>query len=209
MLPRAVLQSFVPWLLMGCSLFGDDGARLPADAPAAADILQRSDEAMRSLKSFRAVTRVVPSVPGNPPYENAFDFRGPRCILPAGKVPAVEPNGACPCGPEGLPQDYSPFFDRVKGGRLFGPPYAGGTPAEHLRLERSETLDGRKAWLISYDFQTPSIEGPFTIWRREWIEQDTYIVLRQEQTDDDAFGVRARVTSVLSLFDELPAPPCR
>src|SRR5262245_25649581 len=92
------------------------------------EILQRSDEAMRGLRSFRALTRVVPSVPNNPSYEAAYDFRGPRCILPAGQVPQVQPNGACLCGPE-QQQDYATFFDRAKGGRPFGPPFAGGTLA--------------------------------------------------------------------------------
>jgi hypothetical protein len=173
------------------------------------EILQRSDDAMRNLKSFRAITKVVPSVPGNPPYESAYDFRGAGCILPAGQVPNVQPNGSCPCGHEQLQQDYPTFFDRAKGGRPFGPPYAGGTEPANPRLEKLEAIDGRAAWVISYEFKTPSIEGPFTIKRREWVEVESFVLLRQEQTDDDPFGVRARVTASLSQFDALPTPPCR
>jgi len=206
---RFVLAAVLALMSSSCPIFDDDGARPPADAPPAEEIQRRSDEAMRGLTSFRAVMKVVPSVPGNPPYESAHDFRGTRCILPAGQTPKVQPNGACPCGPEQLQQDYGTFFDRAKGGQPFGPPYAGGTAPTNLRLEKTEAIDGRTAWVVSYEFKTPSIEGPFTIWRREWIEVDSFLLLRQEQTDDDRFGVRARVTSVLSHFNALPMPLCR
>lgn len=208
MMRFALLPLLLLVLVASCSFASADDDEPPQDAVSPDEVLRRSDEAMDALLSFRVTTRVVPSVAGNPPYETAYDIRGRSCVLPAGQMPQVQPNGACPCGEQPSVHDL-PFFNRAKGGQPFGPPFAGGTLASNLRLEREETLDGRRAWVLSYEFKTPSIEGPFTIWRSEWIDKETYLLLRQEQTDDDRFGVRAQVTSVLSHFDALPFPACR
>lgn len=206
---RFLLLPTLVFITSACSLLpgGENTARRAEVSPE--EVLRRSDEAMRASKSFRAVTKVVPSVPGNPPYDLAYEFRGTRCVVPAGSVPKVEPNGACPCGANQIAVDHTAFFDRAKGGQPFGPPFAGGTSPANIRLENIERVDGRSARVVTYDFRTPSEEGPFTVWRKEWIEQGTFRLLRQEQWDDDRFGVRAHVTTMLSAFDALPMPACR
>lgn len=195
-------------LVAGCGLFDGGNAGLPEGAPAPGELLRLSDEAMRALRSLRAETRVVPSVPGNPPYESAVELRGTRCVRDERSVRQPDPSGRCPCGFVELAYEYEAFFARAEGGLNLGPP-GGGTAPANLRLLGLEEVDGRQAWVLTYEFRTPSIEGPFTIRRKEWIDRTSFLLLRQEQWDDDPFGVRAHVTTVLSGFDSLPADACR
>ena len=205
---RFLLVATASLLLGGCGLFGGGGGAPPADAPALDGLLRLSDEAMRALRSLRAETRAVPSVAGNPPYESAIELRGRRCIRNERSVREPDPSGRCPCGFVELAYEYEAFFARAEGGLNLGPP-GGGTAPANLRLAGLEAIDSRAAWVVTYEFKTPSIEGPFTIRRKEWIDRESLLLLRQEQWDDDPFGVRAHVTTVLSGFDALPADACR
>ncbi len=70
-----------------------------------------------------------------------------------------------------------------------------------LRVLREEALDGAPAWVLSYTFQAPSIEGPFDVFVTEWIEQSTYRLLRRERHNNDPFGIQARVTEEYIDFE--------
>ena len=162
---RFLLVATASLLLGGCGLFGGGGGAPPADAPALDELLRLSDEAMRALWSLRAETRVVPSVAGNPPYESAIELRGRRCIRDERSVREPDPSGRCPCDFVALAYEYEAFFARTEGGLNLGPP-GGGTAPANLRLAGLEAIDGRPAWVVTYEFKTPSIEGPFTIRRK-------------------------------------------
>jgi hypothetical protein len=80
----------------------------------------------------------------------------------------------------------------------------GATAATEVRLLRREVHAGREVYVIAYEFKEASFEGPFTVSRVEWIDTATLLLLRQEQDDDDPFGVQAHVTAT---FSEMQAPP--
>jgi len=148
-----------------------------------------------------------PTVSGRRPYHDELEFRGPRCLRNA-RSAAGPPTANCPCGWIELTAPYAHYFDRASGG-VFGPgPQLGATTATGVRYLRWEKYDGRHAYVIAYEFKAASVEGPFNVFRTEWIDASTLLLLRQEQEDDDPFGVRAHVTATLSEFDARPAPPC-
>lgn len=196
MFRSVVLVVVIGVLLTGCEL-----STAPTSLTAA-EILRRSDEAMARLTFFRATVDIRPTVSARPATTDVIELHGPVCLRNAHGV--LQPQTAsanCPCGWSELASPYRPYFRRAQGGILGGPPYAGATPATNLRIEGTERHQGVQAWALSYEFKTPSIEGPFTIWGKEWVAVDTFLLLRQEQRDNDRFGVRAQVTSVLFDFD--------
>ena len=75
------------------------------------------------------------------------------------------------------------------------------TAATNVAIKREEDYGGRPAWVISYEFRTVGEEGAFTIWRTEWIAKDSFLLLRQEQRDNDPFGSRSLIVRLYGDFD--------
>jgi hypothetical protein len=188
-------------LVLGCS--DDDDAGIDGE-----ELLRRSEEAMLALSSVRVTLDVDPAAAGESNYQlEVLEFSGPRCVRSLSQpLPDDGTNrGACPCGYVETNADY---FVRNEGGLVGGPPNLGGTRAGRFAVDGPRSYEGTSVWLLDYEFRTPSIEGPFTVRRREWIEVNSYRLLRREERNDDRFGSRDLLISTLHDFDRVLAPLC-
>jgi hypothetical protein len=162
----------------------DSAGRLPTASPApefsGEQILRRSDEAMARLTSVRMTYREDPSSPGSDYTETLLN-----------------------CPPDNVGY-FAPFYPRINGGLRDDPPVFGESAAMNIALARSEVVGGQQIWVIQYNFIAPSIEGPFDVFRTEWIATDSYLLLKQESRDNSPFGAMARVTREYAEYTEVP-----
>lgn len=184
----------------------DHVASIPKTSPVpAAGLLRRSDEAMKALRYFKVSVDVRPTASSDPPYHYQDEFLGARCIRSTYPGSSSLPRGDCPCGWSELPYSDQQYRDRASGGLIGGVPFGGATVATDVQLLRSETFDGHRAFVISYQFKVQTEEGAVNVYRKEWLDAESLRLLRQDQHDDDRFGVRPQVVAVLSGFD-VPRP---
>ncbi len=164
----------------------ESGERLPTASPApelnAEQILRRSDEAMARLTSVRVTFHEDPSTPGSDSTETLLN-------CPRGDIGYFAP---------------SPFYPRINGGLRDDPPIFGESAAMNITLARSELVDGQQIWVIQYQFIAPSTEGPFDVFRTEWIAADSYHLLKQESRDNDPYGAMAQVTKKYAEHSDAP-----
>jgi len=175
---------------------------IPNAAPIpAAGLLRRSDEAMKALRYFEVSVDVRPTASRDLPYQYEVEFLSARCIRTTYTGSSSLPRGDCPCGWSEVAYAGMQYRDRAFGGLIGGLPFGGATVATDVQLLRTETLHGHRAFVISYQFKVQTEEGAVNIYRREWLDAESLLLLRQEQDDDDRFGVRPHVVAVLSDFD--------
>jgi hypothetical protein len=85
-------------------------------------------------------------------------------------------------------------------------PFGGAAVATNVKIEREEEYENQPVWVVSYEFETPSIDSQITVWRTEWIAKDSFLLLRQEEVLRD-HGQLANFTRVFRNFNyEKPWP---
>lgn len=102
------------------------------------------------------------------------------------------------------------FSERSRGGLSDGgESRMGSTGPTDFRVDTSD-YEGVPVWVLSYSFKSPSIEGPISVYRVEWIERATGKLLRQEQWVADPFGATGQTVTVITwdegAGDVCPAP---
>jgi len=191
----------------------------PTPEPSALEILRRSDEAMNQLCSLRVRSEIRPTVAAelNLPSVRFDEYVAPdrahyathseqdelqyEAIQIRGDLWTRTGLGGWQYQRINVPLAW-PRYDRAA--PRAGPPSPNGVdrgPLENLRLVGQEKLGGATAWVVSYSYQAPSTEGPFDVFVTEWIAEDTYLLLRQRQRDNDPFGVQPQVTADYYDFD--------
>ena len=81
-----------------------------------------------------------------------------------------------------------PFTQREEGALVSYRGQTGATAPEVIELLDAETIGGPDAWIVRYRFTWPSEEQPIPVERTEWIDQDTYRLLRVEEEQYDPLG---------------------
>lgn len=160
----------------------------------AAELLRRSDEAMRVLDFVRVFT----TDPGAE-YGFSIDELADRPgMLRRVSLASIEPVGGVATWREELPASTARpapgVFDRFDG--ELGRDDDGQTPAQGIRLVGETAIDGREVWVLWYWYkQRPGI----TTWFTEWIEKETLWLLRQETNIKD--GQNSHDGQLRMLFD--------
>lgn len=202
MMRLSVMVACVAILVSACSGAGASSPSQTSTPPVpTTDLLRRSDEVMKALRYFKVSVDVRPTASTDPPYRYQDEFLGARCIRSTYTGSTNLPRGDCPCGWSEFVYADMQYRDRASGGLIGGLPFGGATVATDVQLLRSETFDGHRAFVISYQFKVQTEEGAVNIYRKEWLDAESLLLLRQEQDDDDRFGVRPHVVAVLSDFD--------
>lgn len=182
------------------------------------DILERSDTAMNELRSVRTRGSVRPAVTPdqNYSYVTTAEFVAPdRTHSVQRALDGTLQQETVTIGTDvwyrtGLrgwehSEERSPLtwpgFQRavVQQADPSGPGYV-SLPPSVTSVEEGELRD-TDVWVVRYTYQAPSVEGPFDVFVMEWIAQDGFLLLRREQTDNDPFGVQARVVEVYYDFN--------
>jgi len=183
-------------------------------APSAREIIQRSNDAMNALQSVRVTTEVrPPDLNGSRKEVGEFVspnrahfvrtspqdvFKSETIVIASDAWERYEPDGEWLSSPEASQPFAWPDFLRLEPRiGISGEPL----PVTEPSILREEAVGDRPAWVASYSYQEPSFEGPFNVFVTEWIEKETYLLLREEHYDDDPYGVQARVTDVYFDFD--------
>lgn len=185
-------------------------------SPPATEILRLSDEAMNGLSSLHEVRADSDRGPWT-----ITDYRAPDAAQAAyekGYQPQwcrignkVWTRGRAEVGfeewelDEGNASSYSwPNYDRVSGGAgSEGAKQIGATEATNVRVVDEVYFGAEAAWVITYEFMAPSIEGPYPVQRMEWISKESYYLLQQIHSQNDPFGFGGTVTYDLSRFNDL------
>ncbi|MCK9494111.1 MAG: DNRLRE domain-containing protein [Dehalococcoidia bacterium] len=165
------------------------------------ELLARSDEAMRELEFFR----VFVEDPGH--GFSLYETTAPGELASVVFVDLREGRG-------GLEYHEYRETHRWPGhdifGRSDGPEILVGpdldTSAHDVRVIGIDDVAGRDAWVIWYWGTVFSVEGPFTEWKTEWIDQETLWLLRQETSNDDPLGSPVGVIRAPYDFNDPTAP---
>jgi hypothetical protein len=169
----------------------------PTPAPSGAEILQRSVDAMRTVTAVYE-SRLYPRSGGSED--------GAVVGFHDGQVRSMWP--VYTSLPSCQFRDYDFALARRTGG-AYGR-IGRGTAPDSIELLGTVDYEGVTAWKIRYRFTSPSIEGPFPVERTEWIDTETFHVLRAEREQVDPFGFIGQVAEVARSFDrpsECPATP--
>jgi hypothetical protein len=99
----------------------------------------------------------------------------------------------------------------------------GSLPTD-ITLAGEELIEGRQAWIISYQYGYSTFEGPADAFVKLWIDQETYRVLKRETTSNDPLssnsvgrtvyrdfndgGVVSEPDTSFAPGDPTPTPPC-
>ncbi len=165
-------------------------------APSALQILRDSDAAM-DMTSIHVEVEIDPLDAGQTPLKYWLEIVNGRCVR------SSLAGAGCSCASQ--PQVW-PYFDRAEGGTVYGDQLTGATAAEKVRIVGEDVIDGQETWVVAYEFQNPSIEGPFRVERKEWIGKLTQRLLRQEETNHDPFGVPATIRSEIAGLAGFESP---
>lgn len=174
-------------------------------APDGLELLRLSEQAMTDLRSMHVEVTVFPEEPTLPqapiedPLVYEMDLVGRRCVR------SDQEGAECSCS---APAGIWPYFDREQGGQVYGPPFLGATTSQNVRVIGVGLIKNRPTWVVSYEFENPSVEGSFKVERREWIDKETYILWRQDEEDNDRFsegGSRRSEISELNQFNGCPS----
>ncbi len=160
---------------------GPPAAFFRADDLSAAEMLYASDLAMRTVSEVRvAITQTLPDGSVSSTAERRPDLSHD-----------VKPDE---CDLQSVIRQYA---DRSAGGlgrQCLDPAFERGvTPAIDIRFIGEAAVDGVDAWVLWYRFEAPSVEGPFTRWRTEWIAKSDLRLLRQVEENDDPYAPRVPV----------------
>ena len=83
-------------------------------------------------------------------------------------------------------------FANAQGGLVEGATLPGGlisgTLPTNVRLAGRESVNGRAAWAIKFEYSRTGIEGPFDEFATVWIDQETNHILKKELIRSDFFG---------------------
>jgi hypothetical protein len=226
---RTAAVGFVALALLLSAACGSGGPKAAAPTPSfvpststipaltAREIIERSNDAMNRLQSARVTTEVRPAVAPelNASWNEVDQFVSPnrahfvRTALPDGRLletivvgndawMRTEPDGGWISGPRAGDPVGWPQFHRLqpRTGLLDEP-----LPVTEPLVLREEVIGDRQAWVVSYSYQEQSEKGRFNVFITEWIEKETYLLLRDEHYDDDPLGDQARFTDEYSDFD--------
>jgi hypothetical protein len=185
--------------------------------PSAREIIERSNNAMNHLLSARITTEARPTIAPelNASWHEVDQFVSPNRahVLVTSLVDALQretiivsndawtragADGDWSSGPWSSQPLVWPEFHRLqpRTGLLDEP-----LPVTEPLVLREEVVSDRQAWVVSYSYQEQSEEGPFNVFVTEWIERDTYVLLRDAHYDDDPLGDQARFTDEYSDFN--------
>lgn len=172
----------------------------------AADLLRRSDEAMLALDFVRVfssddreecfgLSELV-----EPGYLQRLTA---VCIRVIGGVRTYSEESDSPSPPY---ESEDTFYRSVGRPRAYNPD-SDDTSAQDVRVIGTASIDGRDAWVIWYWKAFASFEGPFRLWYTEWIDRETFWLVRQTTTSDDPLGSALGPSIVLYDFNEPSRPP--
>lgn len=166
----------------------------------AEEVLARSDNVMAGLHTYRVEQVFRPASFDIPGIWWTFDVRG---TLNVRTVYRASDGNELTVDCDRWNTLRKPLFsERTLGG--LGPDGEsrfGSTAPMNLQLEAIGLDDGTAAWVVSYDFKSPSVEEPIAVYRVEWIERDTFRLLRQEQWVEDPFGSTGHTATVVDWSD--------
>ena len=143
----------------------------------AIDILRKSDQAMGQVPSFRDERLYWHKPPLALTPNDAADVSEYRGTQARGFLANDSRGDATKCAWDDL--GVKPFSEQVDGGPKT-------PPAQDVTLQGHELINGRSASVVSYDFDASDRNGEYTLWRTEWIDDQTYRILRMEQDASDA-----------------------
>lgn len=186
------------------------------------ELVARSDDVMNSLSSFRAeydeVPNDVPGADGRPKELVTVVRPDSQCSVLPGRSGQIL-NEVIDIGsqrwvrpPIAGAQDAWTLTDRYFG--VPKPEFANlprdpvndsGVPTPigpvEFRQGGEETIDGRKASIVSSEYTLGGIEGPIDFMTTLWIDQETSHLLRKEVTDNDRYGSHSTRVWVYYDFD--------
>ena len=96
-----------------------------------------------------------------------------------------------------------PDYDRITGGEV-------NSGAENLQFVEENEYAGEEVWVITYDYSSPTYEGPVPSTDTEWISRQTLWLLKSEHWQDDPYGFTGTTTTVYSRHNEpqdIECPP--
>lgn len=175
----------------------------------AEEVLARSDNVMAGQHTFRVSQVFRPASSEIPGIWWAYDVRD---TLNVRTVYRASDGNALSIDCERWNTLRKPLFsERTLGGlSADGESRFGATGPTNAGVDAIEYVDGKPAWVVSYQFKSPSVEEPIAVYRVEWIERDTYRLLRQEQWVEDPFGSTGQTVTVIDWSGdataECPAP---
>jgi hypothetical protein len=170
----------------------------------ARELLARSDAAMREVEYLR----VYEAWPGEPTsrswWFNIEETAGQLLLRAVFGATLVEMGDRLVWYEHRIPDGLEPYiatflFDRAEGAKGAGHIEPQTFRPDEVRLIGEDLMNGRPAWMIWYHHTISGFEGPITTWVREWIDQASLQVLRQETNSSDP----ATSLGVLTPIDRL------
>ena len=157
---------------------------LPTPAPSAAaarETLRRSDAAMANVGFIRVEQTDTGANSQHPGEIEVWQYEDGQVRIAAGG------GDACTWFPSGSGAGRSPAFsERSQGGVDSTSPMSGTLPDAFE--QRTDAYDGHDVYVVSYHFKAPSIDGLYDVWETDWIDRNSYRLVRYEQISSYSNG---------------------
>lgn len=174
-----------------------------SDEPTAADILERSEQAMQTAGTVRVESLEWPLRSWQERGDQTVtEYTGDSFRILASKHYAA--SELCVTKPLHMPG----FGTRGRGGLVIeGASQLGATAPDEIELLGDEVIAGDEVWVIRYRYKRASDEGPFPEEQTEWITKRSYLLVRRETESRDPWGFFGQRVEVFTGFG-VPADTC-